>query len=328
VLAGFRRRICERFLKPVRELARHDKEDVLPLRPGFAILALDCLLIDTIQSFREGRVTTGEVSPAASFRAFLKSPRFPGFNANDRDDFFDYIRNGLLHNGETRKDWKIRIDTRRLLVKAPGSKARTLNRRLFHAAVVREFRSLCQDIKTGSVETRTRFLRRMDAICGLQVPPLANYYFAYGSNLLRSEITRDAGESEEVGVAFLPGFRLAFAKHSVIRGGDAATIRADSASMVWGYLYRMHNDDRRRLREREKGYRELPNPDSSSSLTVYLTSPDREQPIPVKAFTFIAESECSKGCGPSQHYLSLVIEGGKSRVLPEDYVTAIENQHK
>ncbi|HEX8985383.1 MAG TPA: hypothetical protein VF767_08125 [Bryobacteraceae bacterium] len=38
-----------------------------------AVLALDCLLIDTIQSFREGRVTTGEVSPAHSFKTFLAS---------------------------------------------------------------------------------------------------------------------------------------------------------------------------------------------------------------------------------------------------------------
>jgi hypothetical protein len=77
VTQALRDRIEERFLRPLRELARFDKCDSLPMRPGFAILALDCLLIDTIQSFREGRSTTGEVSPALSFKSFLRnSPNF------------------------------------------------------------------------------------------------------------------------------------------------------------------------------------------------------------------------------------------------------------
>src|SRR5215831_15846109 len=62
-LSAVRRRIAERFLRPMRDLAQFDKQDELPNRPGYAILALDCLLIDTIMSFREGRVSTGEVSP-------------------------------------------------------------------------------------------------------------------------------------------------------------------------------------------------------------------------------------------------------------------------
>src|SRR5437867_2972694 len=49
-----RRRVCERFLQPIRELERFDKRESSPFRQGFAIAALDCLLIDTIQSFREG----------------------------------------------------------------------------------------------------------------------------------------------------------------------------------------------------------------------------------------------------------------------------------
>src|SRR5262249_48694813 len=137
-LSAVRRRIAERFLRPMRDLARFDKQDELPNRPGFAILALDCLLIDTIMSFREGRVSTGEVSTAHSFRQFLKSQPFRDFSSRDRSDFFDYVRNGILHNGETRKDWKVRIDTTRLLERTTTT--RTINRRLFHAAVIRQWR--------------------------------------------------------------------------------------------------------------------------------------------------------------------------------------------
>jgi hypothetical protein len=41
VLGAMHRRIYERFLKPIHELARFDKRDKLPNGPGFAILALD-----------------------------------------------------------------------------------------------------------------------------------------------------------------------------------------------------------------------------------------------------------------------------------------------
>lgn len=118
VIEAFQRRLRERFLLPIHELQSHDKKTNRPTRAGFAILALDCLLIDTIQSFREGRVSTGEgISPATSFRNFLKSKYFSGFSGTNRTDFFNYIRNALFHNGETRKNWKIRIDTDSLVSK-------------------------------------------------------------------------------------------------------------------------------------------------------------------------------------------------------------------
>lgn len=321
VLEAFGRRIRERFLKPIRELARHDHLDVLPNRPGFAILALDCLLIDTIQSFREGRISTGEVSPAHSFKSFLRSAaNFGDFKSRDRDDFFQYVRNGLLHNGETRKDWKIRIDVPALLTRDAITGTRTINRRLFHAGVVREFRLLCGEVKSGSVEARTQFLRRMDALAGLPICALPSRYFAYGSNLLESEIRKDAPDAQTEGMAFLPGHRLTFNKHSVTRKCDAANIEKDSGRVVWGVVYRMHDQDRKQLGQREKGYREI------SDLVVYLTSADAEDVTPVEVFTFQAEQPCARGCGPDAAYLGLIVEGARSRSLPSDYTGTLESQ--
>jgi len=311
-LRALRRRIDERFLKPIRELARVDNREHVPYRPGFAILALDCLLIDTVQSFREGRVATGEVSPAQSFKTFLSSPRFSDFKRNDRGDFFHYVRNGILHNGETRKDWKVRIDTTRMLERAPTT--RTINRRLFHAAVVREWRELYKTLRAGDKEARAQFLRRMDSIAGLPVQQLQHCYFAYGSNLLGQECQRTAPDAQEYGVAFLPGYRLAFTKHSTTRKGDAATMHPDASSMVWGFVYRVHDKDRQHLREREAGYEELPR------TTVYLVAPTPgDDPTPITAFTFAATQACPKQCGPPPTYLDLIIEGAKTRQLPDAY---------
>jgi hypothetical protein len=180
VFGAFKRRIRERFLRPIRELAKHDKKCLkagiklvdgrgLPYAPGASILALDCLLIDTIQSFREGRGLTATISPARSFKEFLRSSNgFSDFTSRDREDFFGDVRNGLLHNGETRGNWKFRIDVPRLLIK--DQQSRTINRRIFHARIVREFRQFCWSLTSvgdSAIEAKDHFLRRMDAICGV-----------------------------------------------------------------------------------------------------------------------------------------------------------------
>ncbi|MGB6194056.1 MAG: gamma-glutamylcyclotransferase family protein [Terracidiphilus sp.] len=313
VVCAMQRRIEERFLRPIQELARFDDEDVLPFRPGFAILALDCLLIDTIQSFREGRAETGEVSPAVSFKAFLKSPRFANFKSKDRGDFFGYVRNAILHNGETRKDWKIRIDTKLMLERNPSTGTRTINRQQFHAAVSEEFRDLVTLLLSGDAPARESLLRRLDSMAGFPIDELRNFYFAYGSNLADGECRGTARDAEGYGVAFLPAHRLVFTKHSTTRGGDAATIIDDPNRMVWGYVYRMTDRDRDAIKLREGGYEEV-------TKTVYLGSPSGADFTPIEAFTFAAKVECPKKCGPSAAYLDIVIRGAQERSLPDEYL--------
>jgi cation transport regulator ChaC len=309
VLGAVRRRVSERFLRPMRDLARFDKQEELPNRPGFAILALDCLLIDTIQAFREGRVSTCEVSPAHSFKTFLHSPRFSDFRSRDRSDFFHYVRNGILHNGETRKDWKVRIDTLRMLERTATS--RTINRRLFHAGVIREWRDLYHNLQQSDAAARAGFLRRMDSMAGLPIDAYAHVYFAYGSNLLTSECERTMKDAQAYGMAYLPGYRLVFTKHSTTRNGDAASITPDPHSMVWGFLYRLTDEDEAKLTAREGGYHE-------QSVTVQLIEADGDT-TPVEAFTYIANAACPKECGPPDAYLDLIIRGARERNLPQEY---------
>jgi len=294
----------------------------LPFRPGFAILALDCLLIDTIQSFREGRVSTGEVSPAHSFKAFLRSSRFSVFSGKDRGDFFLYVRNAILHNGETRRDWKIRIDTDQMLERNPTTGTRTINRHYFHAAVEKEWADFVGLLESADSAARATCLRRMDAMAGIPAEPLSSFYFAYGSNLKDVECRRTACGADAYGAAFLPGFRLTFNKHSTTRGGDAANIEHDTSSVVWGFVYRVNDNDRKALGKCEGGYVEI------AKITVYLTSPTSgDNPTPLSAFTFAAVDTCQQHCGPPADYLTLILEGVVERHLPEDYGRTLVARH-
>jgi hypothetical protein len=87
----------ERYVNPVEcSTAKH----------GFASMALACLLVETIQSFREGLGDTKGKS-RAMFRLFLtKESGFEKF-VNIADSFFDDVRCGLLHQGETRRGWTV-----------------------------------------------------------------------------------------------------------------------------------------------------------------------------------------------------------------------------
>jgi len=90
-------RLCERYVHPVESsLAKN----------GFASMALACLLIETIQSFREGLPDTHRKSRAMFVKFFNEDRRFTAF-APFADDFYYDVRCGLLHQGEARKGWTI-----------------------------------------------------------------------------------------------------------------------------------------------------------------------------------------------------------------------------
>lgn len=79
-------RIQNRFLEPIDRL--RDQPESAELGFGFAMLALDCLLIDTIQSFREGRTRGSEARTTKAFVDFFRGsggPRQVACNAFEAD---------------------------------------------------------------------------------------------------------------------------------------------------------------------------------------------------------------------------------------------------
>ncbi len=242
----FQQRINERFLRPIDALFGLDDTD-FAARPGFAIMTLDCLLIDTLQSFREGRTSTGESSTAKSFLRFLNSaPAFAAWSRRDKNKFYSQVRNALFHNGETRGNWKIRRDTMKPLTEDGDS--RILNRNLFHDAICSEYERFCSELGGDSEEMRSNFLKRMNALCG--ITSSSRNYFAYGSNLLGEEIETVAPKAEEVGRGYVTLYTLAFNKHSVKRKGDAANIIPNHAGVVWGFIYRVSGEEWEALKRR------------------------------------------------------------------------------
>ena len=160
IIDVFTRRLDERYLRPIEHLDRCENSE-LSMIPGFAMLALDCIVIDTLQSFREKRRRTTK----KSFQAFLKHA-FEEFTSTDAVDFWMDIRNGLLHDGEARHDWTVAKNTPGVLWKDPVTGRRTINRTRFHATVRSQLKEFCSKLESGDSALRASFLQRMDQICG------------------------------------------------------------------------------------------------------------------------------------------------------------------
>ncbi|MBI1956558.1 MAG: hypothetical protein HYS38_09210 [Acidobacteria bacterium] len=139
----FKQRIKTRFLEPAAALERGGYA-------GFAILALDCLLIETIGAFKNGKNARNTGESKKVFVNFLTgSPSFSAvFNAARAEDFFTYVRNGLLHDGETRKGWLVKKrGVHYPMVDFQSGGFVIVDREKFHKALVNEFDSYTRSLE-------------------------------------------------------------------------------------------------------------------------------------------------------------------------------------
>ena len=102
-------RIKGRYLDPVDKLIELDKKRAAKDRRfGFTILAIDCLLIETLQAFIDGVENTWNQSKKM-FVNFLtgRSSFLKHFNEKSACRFYKDVRCGILHQAETRSGWLI-----------------------------------------------------------------------------------------------------------------------------------------------------------------------------------------------------------------------------
>ncbi|MGB6130654.1 MAG: hypothetical protein WCC14_09505 [Acidobacteriaceae bacterium] len=122
-----RGRLEERYFRPV---------DLMPAdqKNGFLIMAVSCLTLEALESFRRGWPST-ERHTKAAFRGFLeRETRFAPFSRH-AIEFYKHVRCGVLHQGETSGAWRIRrsgalFDESNLTVNA------TLFHRALHSTLV------------------------------------------------------------------------------------------------------------------------------------------------------------------------------------------------
>lgn len=160
-IAIFKERTEERFMRPIEQIEKCSYA-------GFAVLALDCLLIEMLQQFREGANRTPSGKSRDYFVAFLTETSFGNYFDNRQAElFYRQIRCGILHQAELRGSSKIiNNDDDPMVVYSEDNRGLIVNRKLFHECLVKEFEGymgMLDDSSNG--EMRERFLSKMKSIC-------------------------------------------------------------------------------------------------------------------------------------------------------------------
>ena len=144
-------RFEERYLNPVVGSPQH--------KNGFAIMAISCLMIEALESFRLGWRDSRRKSSSA-FRSFFS--HWTVFSAFQpvAGEFYTHVRCGILHQAETTGGWLI-------LRSGPLFVERTINAAKFASHlrhVLREYAALLRKSEWDS-ETWKAFRSKMDSVC-------------------------------------------------------------------------------------------------------------------------------------------------------------------
>ena len=161
----FAARIYSRYLEPVNLLIKEEESrSPIERRYGFSIMAMDCLLIETLQSFRDGLTDTKNKSKEM-FKNYL--PEREGFrdhfDEKQAERFFYDFRCGILHQAEIMGPsllWSVGLLKGE---KADGTPY--INRTKFHEILKEDFKRYCDELKDpANPELRKNFRTKMDFI--------------------------------------------------------------------------------------------------------------------------------------------------------------------
>jgi len=132
---------------------------------GFLMMAVSCLMIETIESFRQGlRDTSGRGVGLQMFKDFFEVEQmlFPGFNSISKY-FYANIRCGILHQAETTNAWRILRDDSPILNKDE----RTINSKKFVNALGGALDNYIEQLKANDFNSAIwkNVLLKLDDIC-------------------------------------------------------------------------------------------------------------------------------------------------------------------
>lgn len=167
----FDRRIRGRFTDVAEFLIADDeKRGLADRRFGFAILSIDCLVVETLQAFREGLTDTRGESERLCTTFLSQRPAFKSFFIDDlASRFYREFRCGIVHNAQvfgTGLVWSVGP-----LLMRHGTKL-TVNRTAFHAALIRELESYLAELgDQGNATLRDNFRTKMDFIADASFQP-------------------------------------------------------------------------------------------------------------------------------------------------------------
>lgn len=130
---------------------------------GFAILALDCIIMESLWGFMNGKaVPIGKEKHV--YQDILTGPHF-GWTSLQSEDFRRLVRNGIMHDAETRSRWLVKRTVPRVVIARKDKNGDyELNRTKFHNALKATFKDWVAKLRKGDAELRGNMRKRMNEV--------------------------------------------------------------------------------------------------------------------------------------------------------------------
>jgi len=139
-------------------------------------------------------------------------------------------------------------------------------------------------------------------------------YFAYGSNMEKSQMVKRCPNFKILGKAKLNGFKLGFSKESSLWEGGVADIAKDLNNHVWGVLYELTEQDLDSL----DTYEACPRYYKRKNISVEYRSNN---------FEAIAYEVVNKESFilPSRKYMNVIIKAAIENHFPKEYIDFLKS---
>ena len=167
IVDAIHRRFVERYLQPASDATGPGR--------GFAMMAIACLMVEALESFRRGWPDTRKRGQGEhAFCSFFDAhDAFAPLRGHARE-FYEGVRCGILHQAETTLGWRIRREGQ-LLTSVDG--VRTVNARRFIQVLQRSLDSYRESLKAAGWEddiwkNLRKKMERVCANCGAKAPGL------------------------------------------------------------------------------------------------------------------------------------------------------------
>lgn len=205
---------------------------------GFAVMAIECLLIETLEQFQRG-VPFGSRSFESFDRFLAESSFFQGNLRSKKQRYYvyDHFRNGIFHQAELKG--ASRVHRYGPLAKpAEEGPGLIINRKRFHDAIKWTFNDYVCKLRKhnpADLELRWKFRAKMDYICRMP-----QFYLAYRDDASPEKINtllKEFGPVIFLGSGIVNGWRKAKKKKDDM---DYWIIQEDQASNFSGPLYQVN----------------------------------------------------------------------------------------
>jgi hypothetical protein len=135
-----------------------------PRRHGFAMLAIACLMVEALESFRQGWPSSDRKSEAAFCGFFQNHDQFRELRPVAHE-FYRAVRCGILHQAETTHGWRVRSKAGPLLEQ--NGDVRWINASEFAERLKAVLNTYCEALRTSDWQSTAwkNARRKLQAVC-------------------------------------------------------------------------------------------------------------------------------------------------------------------